>query len=289
METVFTYEVMGTVWKVTLYEAISEDVAIRLEKNISEKLRVFDGLYSRFKDTSLITELSKKTGLFEVPDDLVKILRIYKRFYHVSEKKFTPCIGNLLEDVGYDDNYSLREKDTKRNVPDFDTTVVVIDDTHIELHESVLLDIGAIGKGYFVDVLTEYLRECGYTEFLVDGSGDVYFESKGDSIKVGLEHPGDTSQIVGMVEMRKGAMCSSAASRRSWGKYSHYIDPESKESPTVIIATWVMSESTALSDALSSLLFFVAPEVIVDVSFSYCIMNHENKIKKSPDFLATFF
>ena len=93
--------------------------------------------------------------------------------------------------------------------------------------------------------------------------------------------------------MSHGAMCSSATNRRRWGKYSHYIDPTSKSSPEDIIATWVIADSAAYADLLSSLLFFVSPEEIMEtldgVSFSFCIMNQENKIKKSQDFSATFF
>lgn len=280
---------MGTVWKVVIYKALSYTEKEVLGKEIERRLEEFDSLYSRFKEDSLVSGLAKTTGVILVPHDLVVILRIYKQFYKVSQRKFTPCIGSLLEDLGYDKDYSLVAKSTTRDVPDFETAVTIIDDTHIELHRKVLLDIGAVGKGYAVDLIVHYLQESGYERFLVDGSGDVYYEGNGIPIEVGLEHPRDTSKVIGVMEMKKGAMCSSATNRRSWGKYSHYVDPISKDSPDTIIATWVMAESAALSDALSTLFFFISPEEVRDLDFSYCIMNHEDKIKKSPDFLATFF
>lgn len=283
---------MGTVWKISLYETIQDNVALGLEDACGKLLDGFDRLYSRFKDDSLVSHIAKTPGMYEVPKDFTAILSIYKKVYKLSHKKFTPCIGGLLEDVGYDKEYSLQKKDTFREVPDFDN-VVIIDDTHIKTQQKVLLDVGAVGKGYCVDLVTQYLREIGYKHFLVDGSGDVFYEGETSSIRVGLEHPGDTTKVIGVIDMKRGAMCSSATNRRAWGNYTHYIDPESKSSPTDIVATWVIAETAAYADALSSLLFFVSPEKIADdlpdVSFSFCIMNHENKIKKSQDFSATFF
>lgn len=292
METRFTYEVMGTVWKISIYQHIDETAKAFLERDVREKLENFDRLYSRFKSDSLIALLSQKTGEVEVPTDLVNILRIYKKFYEVSGRKFTPCIGGLLEDVGYDKEYSLKEKESFRAVPHFDN-VTIIDDAHIGLQEKVLLDIGAVGKGYFVDVLSQHLRSLGYTHFLVDGSGDVFYETKGATLQMGLEDPRDTTKVIGVVDMKRGSMCASATNRRSWGNHSHYLDPSDASSPREIIATWVIADNAAYADALTSLFFFVAPEEVMrefpGLSFSYCIMNHEGKIKKSQDFLATFF
>lgn len=292
METRFSYEVMGTLWKVVIYQEVSDEIKIALEKDLKERLENFDRLYSRFKPDSLVSLISQRTGVIEVPPDLVKILRIYKQFYEVSGRKFTPCIGSLLEDVGYDREYSLREKDIFRSVPDFNS-VTIIDDTHINLEEKVLLDIGAIGKGYFVEELSSYLRRLGYFHFLVDGSGDVFYETKSETLRMGLEDPRDTTKAIGVVDMKRGSMCASATNRRSWGGRSHYLNPSDASSPREIIATWVIADNAAYADALSSLFFFIAPEDISntfpELSFSYCIMNHEGKIKKSQDFLATFF
>lgn len=280
---------MGTLWKVTILEDLSLETKETLGHEIEKRLTDFDNLYSRFKKTSLVYELSQKKGTVEAPHDLVAMLRIYQQLYLVSDRKFTPCIGSLMEDIGYDSEYSLLPKKEKRNIPDFEKAIRIIDDTHIELYEPVLLDVGAVGKGYCVDLISSYLRNLGYTEFIVDGSGDILYESRTGTIKAGLEHPYDSTQVIGVAEMKRGAMCSSATNRRSWGEYSHYIDPLTGESPQMIAATWVLADTAAYADAVSSVLFFVAPERLNDFAFEYCIMNHESKIKKSQGFPAIFY
>ena len=289
MEKSFSFESLGTQWRVTIFDDIHEETYRSIQDEVIRMCSEFDATYSRFKEDSLVTKLSHTKGTHTVPRDLVEMLRLYKKFFTITEKRFTPCIGHLLEDVGYDSVYSLIPKETMRPVYDFDTAVEIVDDETINLTKEVLLDLGALGKGYCVDVVTEYLYSVGIKRFLVDGSGDIFYEGNGMPITVGLEHPGDATQVIGSIEMMKGAMCSSATNRRSWGKYSHYIDPTSATSPEEIIATWVIADTASMADALSSVLFFVAPESVPDTEFSYCILNRDYKIKKSPDFSATFY
>lgn len=289
METVFTYDALGTTWKVTLFdECLSFDKDV-LRKDVEDILTSFDDMYSRFKKDSLVTRLSKITGVVEVPKDLVSMLELYKSFFELTEKAFTPCVGHLLEDIGYDSDYTLVEREEKRKVPDFEEAITLVDETHIELREHVLLDLGALGKGYCVDLIAAHLKEKGVRRFLVDGSGDVYYKGNGIPLEMGLEDPHDFSKVIGVCVMQEGAMCSSAHSRRRWGTKSHYISPLVGESPTYIQATWVTADTCVLADALSSVLFFTPGEIITDTNCNYCVMNKERKIKTSPGFQATFF
>ena len=286
---IYEYQAMGTKWKVAIWDSVDENLSDHIKDTIGQKLQTFEGLHSRFREDSLVSALSKTLGIMEVPEDFVTMLLIYKKFYQISEKKFTPCIGNALSSLGYDKEYSLTPKETVEKVPDFEEAVRIIDATHIELRERVFFDFGAVGKGYFVDILRDYLRSISIKRFLVDGSGDIYYEGNGEAIRAGLEHPKDITKVIGVVSMEGGAMCSSATNRRAWGKHNHYVDPTSLSSPQEIIATWVLTSDTSLADALTSLLFFIAPEEITEIPFEYCILNSELKLKHSAGFIAEWF
>lgn len=286
-----TFESMGTIWKVSFKEFFREEKVKEVEEVIQRYLTTFNNLYSRFNRDSFISKLQEVCGVVEVPHDLVAMLRLYAKYYVVSDKKFTPCIGMLLEDAGYDSTFSFQEKEAKRSVPDFFEAVKIVDDTHVFFNDSILLDLGALGKGYCVDRLVELLRPYTEESFLIDGSGDVYYVGN-DSLTVGLEDPDDTTQVIGVTTMTEGSMCSSSTNRRAWGRYSHYLDPTTSSSPSFIRSSWVLAQTAAEADALSSVLFFVAPEKIEEelgVAFSYCLLNNERHIKKSPNFSATFF
>ncbi len=289
MVSTHEYESMGTHWKITIWDEIAENRCNEIFTTIEEKSKRFDELYSRFKKTSLVWKITESKGVIEVPKEFTEMLSWYMKFYEISNKKLNPCIGYAISDLGYDDTYSLSPKEIIRRVPDFFEAVIIIDDTHIELKEKVLFDFGALGKGYFVDLIASFLKSENIKHFLVNGSGDIFYEGNGNPIKAGLEHPNDPTKVIGTISMEKGSMCASGINRRAWSEYNHYIDPETLSSPKEIIATWVIADTAVVADGLASILFFVAPETITDMQFEYCILNKDYQVKRSEGFEVELF
>ncbi len=286
----FAYESMGTKWQVTIWDDISPADLGDIRASVLEQSQAFDQTYSRFKKTSLIWSLTEKRGIVRVPPDLVTMLRLYERLHDLSGGKCNPLVGFTLSDMGYDLEYSLRPKAHIRPVPDFHKALRIVDDEHLELHESVLIDLGALGKGFFVDTIAAFLLSKGLKRYLVDGSGDIYYHGNGESIRCGLEHPGDTSKVIGVLELREGALCASASNRRRWATYHHTIDPQSLTSPEGLIATWVKADTAALADGLATCLFLTEPERYAGTfAFEYCILNHRYNVKRSAGFMAELF
>ncbi|MCR4326130.1 MAG: FAD:protein FMN transferase [Candidatus Roizmanbacteria bacterium] len=286
----FAYESMGTSWNISIWDRLSSVEFETVRKKIISLSQDFDQTYSRFIPSSFVSQLATKTGVVTVPAHWVPMLRIYMKLYSLSGKKFTPLIGKTLADMGYDQTYSLKPKKQIRTVPDLNTTVQIIDDTHIKIHEPVLFDFGALGKGYAVELIQAYLQTQGVKRFLVNGSGDIAYVGNGAPITVGLEHPLDTSKVIGSIEMRDGAMCSSGANRRVWNTYHHIIDPQLLSSPTDIVATWVIADSATIADALATALFLCPPEAFSPAfPFEYCILNRQMRVKRSAGFSATLY
>jgi FAD:protein FMN transferase len=283
------FEALGTHMALSIWDDISAGRFAAIASEAVDFVTRFDMLYSRFRPDSLITELSKKTGIVEVPTDLVAMLQLYAQIHTATKGKINPCIGNALSDAGYDANYSFIEKQI-RPTPLLPDALTILDATHIALHQNVLLDLGALGKGYVIDLVYEYVRSQGIQQFLVDGSGDIRYSSEGESIVCGLEHPLDPTLVIGTLSITGGSLCASAINRRAWGQgRNHYIDPDTGESPTEIIATWVHAESAALADALASALFFSPPEALAEFTFEYLILSKSLKSKSSAGFTAELF
>ncbi|WP_211267840.1 FAD:protein FMN transferase [Paenibacillus antarcticus] len=88
--------------------------------------------------------------------------------------------------------------------------------------QPLLIDVGAAGKGYLVDNISQILQGVGITDFVVDGSGD--FRHSGESgIRVGLEHPFNASLVIDIANIKKRSMCASAINRRAWGDNLHHV------------------------------------------------------------------
>jgi thiamine biosynthesis lipoprotein len=282
---------MGTEWKITIWDDISKDRFLDLIKEIVKKSEKFDLTYSRFKPESFVSKISQKKGEFSVEKDFMNMLVWYRKFYLLSEKKLNPLIGFTISDLGYDAEYSLIPKKEIRKTPDLFDTVEIVGEDMIRTKEPVLFDFGALGKGYFVDVIANFLRENGVERFLVDGSGDVFYEGGGISIVMGLEHPYDPTKVIGSVSLKRGAMCSSGTNRRRWANLTHVIDPHKNTSvEEFIIASWVTGDTAVFTDGLATCLFFCSPESFSSMgNFEYCLARKDLKIKKSPGFEVELF
>jgi FAD:protein FMN transferase len=283
------HESMGSRWSVTVWDTLSAGTFERIAQEAERICRVFDETYSRFRSDSLVRTLAAQTGTVEVPADLVAMLRICGQFNRLSDGAFNPLVGAALEDMGYDENYSLTPKEILRSVPDLSSAIHIVDDTHIDLRQPVLIDIGAVGKGYAVDLITRFLDAEGLKRFLVDGSGDVFY--RGDEpLRAGLEHPDDPAKAIGVIELRNCAFCASSGNRRTWNKYHHIIDPHTLTSPRDIIATWVKADSAAVADAAATAVFLCEPDTLTaGIPFEYCLLNSEYRVRQSHGFAVEFF
>lgn len=279
----YQFEAIGTSWEISSQDDL--DIA-----PIKAEIEDFDNYFSRFKPTSFISGLAKKKGIFEVREDLTTLLLLYLPLFHLTKGLFTPLIGQQLVEAGYDSNYSLKEKEL-HDIPALTDVVEVLDSTHIEIKQQVLLDIGAIGKGYLIDKLVTLIRNSGLKEFVVDAGGDIYVHSDSKTAKtIGLEHPDDSTMVLGTATVSNQGICGSAGNRRRWGRFHHIINPKTHSSPEHILAVWAIASSTAVGDGLSTALFFTAPEVLEkQYRFDYVIVNADGTFSASKIFKGQFF
>lgn len=286
---VFSFESMGTNWNVSIWDKISNYKVLKLKKTILESAEEFDNTYSRFIKSSLVVRIENKIGKIKVPTNFINILLLYGKMYDYSNGVINPLIGHTISDLGYDADYSLKKSNVARPTPNFSKTIKILDENHIQKNAPALFDFGAIGKGYFVDLASLYLYNQGIKRFLVNGSGDIYYQGEKE-ITVGLEHPDNTKKVIGSMKMKTGAMCASGVNRRKWDDSNHIINPISKTSVTDIIATWVVSESAAVADGLSTALFLCHPENFTEeFRFEYLILNKNYMVKRSKGFKAVLY
>lgn len=287
--TNFEFEAIGTTWKIDITKELSlEEEALLLSK-IKKRIDVFDKNYSRFRQDSLVTKISKESGDFTMPEDADKMICLYKKMYDVTSGLVTPLIGQVLVDTGYDANYSLVPKSPTK--PLSWEEVLEWNNPVLKVKKPELLDFGAGGKGYLVDIVSALLELEGIESYCVDAGGDMRQRSSiSVSLKVGLEHPEDVESVIGVVPVLNQSLCGSAGNRRKWASYNHVINPQTLTSPKNVLAVWVIAESTFLADLLTTALSFVSPEVLLrHFQFEFLIFRDDHSINKSGGFNAELF
>src|SRR6185369_17123131 len=104
------FQAIGTGWVIDIYDEISTELEKDILVQIMERIGDFDKTYSRFRQDSLVTEMSRRAGEYVLPADSEEMLSHYRKFFDVTEGAVTPLIGQVLVDAGYDAEYSLKEK-----------------------------------------------------------------------------------------------------------------------------------------------------------------------------------
>lgn len=280
------FQATGTFWNIHVSPADKESL-FQLEKKILKFVDDFENVYSRFRKNSLVSKIAESKGVFVFPENADALFSIYRDFYDFTERKFTPLIGKSLNESGYDSSYSFQSKQISQ-VDEWDE-VMKWDSPALVTQKPLQLDFGAAGKGYLIDLIADMIRLEGIEYFVIDGGGDMKFHVP-EPMRIGFENPRNEKEVVGYMDASRGAICSSAANRRSWGEYHHILDPELRASSKKIIASWVIAESALLADAFATS-FFLADRDVVPKKYTvqYVLLDQELNVSKSDNFTGKLF
>ncbi len=283
-----SFEAIGTQWEIDFVAPPS--LHTKIENQISKRINEFDNTYSRFLPASWVTRIGSRAGKYDVPKDFDLMHRFYEQMNKLTQGKVTPLIGQVMEGAGYGREYKLVPGIIKKPKP----LNEVLDYNGHTLHVKYpcILDYGAAGKGYLVDLVAELLLEQKIDNFLIDAGGDIRHSPAISSLPtpVGLESPDNQNQAVGIVELKGRSLCGSAGNRRKWVGFHHIIDPETLKSVDKIKATWIVADSTMIADGIATCLFFVPPENLqADFDFEYLILKWDNSVKVSNNFPGKLF
>ena len=249
------FAAIGTEWSIETLLPLTDEI----KSNITKSIEDFDKTYSRFRSDSLVSIIRQSAGRYVFPDSAIEIFDLYNQLNIATSGKVTPLVGGVLDALGYDANYSFVQKATSPSVPELDS--LQWEGAVLTTTEPIAIDIGAVGKGYLIDVIATLLKRY-HDAFTVDGSGDVYTYGTMHE-RIGLEDPFHTGKVIGVAPLENASICGSATNRRRWGRQLHHIvDPDTLQPTNGVAATWVRADSAALADGLSTALFFVDPDVL---------------------------
>ncbi|CAN5135762.1 FAD:protein FMN transferase [soil metagenome] len=279
-----SFDAIGAPWQLDTAEPIDEPTRARLV----ERIERFDSTWSRFRDDSLVTRVSTTGGVHEFPADAPPLFALYRALYEATDGAVTPLVGRALERLGYDSTYSLRASGVPQRVPAWDDSVAW-DGRSLTTVNPVVVDVGAAGKGYLVDLVGDILTDAGISEYLIDASGDLLHRGT-DIVRVALEHPLDTSMAIGVAELSNGSLCASASNRRAWGTSHHIIDAATGLPTRDVIATWAVAPTALVADGLATALFFTSADRLSAVAdFTYVRMFADGRVEHSADFEGELF
>ncbi|QEO09323.1 FAD:protein FMN transferase [Protaetiibacter larvae] len=274
------FDALGTPWRVDTEEPLPPAVRAQVARRIER----FDRDWSRYRDDSLVAQIARAPGRHLLPSDAAPLLGLYAELYAATGGRVSPLVGGALGATGF----GPRLASVPDAIPRWEDALAW-DGEHLDTATPVLLDVGAAGKGYLVDLVHGLLTDAGIARHVVDGSGDLRIRDV--SMRIALEHPGDASRAIGVAELREGALSASAGNRRRLADGRHHIlDAVTGLPAHDVVASWAVADDDLTADGAATALFFdVDPDWLERRGVEWVRMLSDGTLQASPGFPGEVF
>lgn len=279
---VWCFDAIGTPWEVETEAPLPAD----LRSGVTETIERFDRDWSRFRSDSTVSSL-RHGGTVDAPVDASPMLDTYRLLARATDGAVNPLVGAGLEALGYDPALTLRPG-RATPAPDQWERMLTWSTTELTLHAAAVIDVGALGKGRLVDLVTALLAHVP-GRVTVDASGDL--RVRGGTARVALEHPYDPTSAIGVVAVTNRALCASAVNRRAWGNGLHHVLDARTGSPVrTWAATWALAADAMHADAVATALFFDGGAELAGVwGADWVRMATDGRVQRSQGFPGELF
>ncbi len=277
----YSFDYFDTVTTVTGYQKSKEEfdsVSSQIMSELEMYHRNFN-IYTRYQGLNnlcTINELSDGMHrTVEVNRSIIDMLLYAKDMYYKTNGKVNVASGSVLsiwheyreEGKTLPPIDKLEEASKHINIED-----VLIDEENCTvtlLDPQMKLDVGAVAKGYAVEMVAKKLEEDGIDGYVINVGGNVRTVGKrgdGKDWLVGIENPesNEDEPYFAYLELAGESLVTSGSYQRYYtvdGKrYHHIIDLETLYPNDDYLSVSVVCKSSALGDVLSTALFCMTTE-----------------------------
>ena len=223
---------------------------------------------TRFESQSEVMQLTAKVGV-AVPASsiLYEAVRFALAVAEESGGGFDPTVGFAMESRGF-----CREYRTGRTVQtalepggsvSYRDVRLDPDRKAITLLRPLILDLGAVAKGFAIDLAARELLP--FENFAIDAGGDLYLggcNAEDEAWSIGIRHPRLENELIESVRVSDRAVCTSGdyESRTAPENGRHHIlDPRTGVSSRSAASVTVVAPTAMLADAVSTAAFVLGP------------------------------
>jgi thiamine biosynthesis lipoprotein len=282
------FDAIGTTWEIVAERTLPGSV----RDEVTSAIDAFDRTWSRFRRDSVVSALGRDAGSVVAPTDAVPMLDALAAVSDATAGAVNPLVGGSLDALGYDADYSLRDRGPVAAPQDWRARLGW-GDGRLSLTEPATIDVGALGKGRLVDLVLELLARTEPGDLTVDAGGDLAV--RGRPQRIGLEHPFDPRRAIGVWRVTDAALCASAIDRRSWPSATgttlhHVLDARTGQPVRTIAATWAVGPDAMRADAIATALFFDGgPRLAQEWGLEWVRMTTDGRVEWSPGCRADLF
>lgn len=278
----YSLDFFDTVTTITGYENDREEfdlVSGEILKMLGEYHKLFT-IYHRYdgmENLCTINELQNGSHRTVTVDSRIIDMLLYaKEMYEVTDGKLNIAMGSVLS-IWHKYRTAGRDEPWAAELPPHellaeaalhtDINALVIDKEESTVWISdpmVTLDVGAIAKGYAVEMVARSLEEQGVSGYVINVGGNVRTvgtKPDGQTWLAGIENPNTESEESYLVYLRLAgeSVVTSGSYQRYYTvgdkNYHHIIDSKTLMPAKGYLSVSVVCKNSAMGDALSTALF----------------------------------
>lgn len=262
---------MDTYINLTAYGPDAETTLELAEARIQE----LESLWSVTDEGSEIYAANHSNGAAaDISADTEELLRFALDMARETGGALEPTIYPVLTAWGFTtDNYQIPEREELDRLLELvDYQAITLTDSTVTVPDGMMLDLGAVGKGYAADETAAILRENGVESALLDFGGNILtVGSKPDGTpwRIGVRDP-DSEENLGVLEVADQSVVVSGGYEKYFmgedgQRYWHIIDPETGyPAQSGLVQVAIVSRESKLCDALSTAIFVMGLDKSID-------------------------
>lgn len=252
-----------------------DSIADELFERLREYHKLFD-IYNDYEGINNLKTVNDNAGVspVDVDKEIIKLLLLAKEMYTLTDGAVNAAMGSVLvlwheyrqNGLASPDNAALPPEDMLATAAEHtDISNIIIDEENSTVYitdAELLIDVGAVAKGYAVERVCEYAISEGIGSMTVNVGGNVRTigaKADGSEWIVGIASPYATDDVLCTVRLKNSSAVTSGAYQRYYevdGKRLHHIiDPKTLMPSERYISVTVICEDSAVADALSTALF----------------------------------
>ena len=215
--------------------------------------------------------------------DLLREIAMGAKFYYEStEGYFDPSFAALHEIYGFHTPNKVGRLPSDDEIKNIllkcgFTHVLRFEENGIKLDKESMIDFGGITGGYAIVCAREILKASGCNTFLIDDSGDIWFQGeKPDKSPwtIAVRDPRDNSSLAKIVSTKPLAISTSGDYERfivvDGKQYGHIMNPKTGRPADYYDSVTVVTNDPIQSDVLSTAVFAIPP----DMAFEWVEKKH---------------
>jgi FAD:protein FMN transferase len=264
---------MDTLVTIELVRPPSERAAADLVGRAFGWFRNVEAVCSRFDPASELSRLSRSPHQrLAVSPLLFQALEFALAVAQATDGVFDPTIGRAMELAGFDRNYRNGEAISLHAgmSPEANFRDVRLDhgDQSVTLLRPLVLDLGAVAKGFAIDLAAAELNLM--PDYAINAGGDVFVRGcaeDGGPWRIGIRHPRLPESLLDTLSVTDAAVCTSGDYERPRpdGQTGSHIVTTADGPCARIVSSTVVAPTAMSADALSTAAYALGPQAGIEL------------------------